>query len=116
MDWLERYSASIGLRLNEAMTQASRMEVRAHDLEVELARANNEHNVQRAVAEQRAKEAELQVAALHENVEALMARRRPSPSRKRRLSLRGRGSPSQCGGCPQSCVGGDRRGEEAHRG
>ena len=51
VDWLERYIASVGLQLNEATTQASRMEVRAHDLELELARANNEHNLQRAVAE-----------------------------------------------------------------
>ena len=68
------YNASVGLRLNEATAQASRMEVRAHDLEVELARANNEHNVQRATAEQRAKKAELQVAVLRENIEALTAR------------------------------------------
>ena len=74
VDWLERYSASVGLRLNEATAQASRMEVRAHNLEVELARANNEHNVQRAAAKQRAKEAELQVAALCESVEALTVR------------------------------------------
>ena len=74
VDWLERYNASVGLRLNEAMAQASRMEVRAHDLEVELTHANNEHNVQRTAAEQRAKEAELQVDVLRENVEALTAR------------------------------------------
>ena len=74
MDWLERYNASVGLRLNEAMAQASRMEVRAHDLGVELARANNEQNVQRVAAEQRSKEAELQVAALCESVEALTVR------------------------------------------
>ena len=48
VDWLDRYSASVGLRLNEATTQASRMEVKAHDLEVALARANSEHDVQRA--------------------------------------------------------------------
>ena len=54
VDWLERYIASVGLRLNEATAQASRMEGRAHDLELELARANNEHDVQRAAAEQRA--------------------------------------------------------------
>ena len=59
VDWLERYSTSVGLRLNEATTQASRIEVRAHDLGVELTHANNEHNVQRAAAEQRVKEAEL---------------------------------------------------------
>jgi len=45
VDWLERYSASMGLRLNEATTQASRMEVKAHDLEIALARANSEHDV-----------------------------------------------------------------------
>jgi chromosome segregation ATPase len=74
VDRLERYSASVGLRLNEATTQASRMEVRAHDLELELNRANNERDVQRAAAEQKAKEAELQLAALCEKVEALTAR------------------------------------------
>ena len=45
VDWLERYSASVGLRLNEATTQASRMEVKAHDLEVALARANSDRDV-----------------------------------------------------------------------
>jgi len=50
------------------------MEVRAHDLELVLARANSEHDVQRAAAEQRAQEALQQIAALHENVEALTAR------------------------------------------
>jgi phage host-nuclease inhibitor protein Gam len=74
VDWLEHYSASVGLRLNEAVTQASKMEVRAHDLERELARATTEHNAQRAATEQRAREAELQVAALREQVEALTAR------------------------------------------
>ena len=54
VDWLERYSASVGLRLNEATAQASRMEVCAYDLERELARANNERDAQRAVAEQMA--------------------------------------------------------------
>ena len=73
VDWLERYSASEGLRLNEATTQASSMQVRAHDLELELARANNERDVQRVAAEQKAKEAELQVATLPENMEALVA-------------------------------------------
>ena len=48
VDWLERYSASVGLRLNEATIQASQMEVRAYDLEAALARANSEHDVQRA--------------------------------------------------------------------
>jgi len=67
------YIASVGLRLNEAMTQAGRMEVRAYDLERELARATTEHNAQRAATEQRAREAELQVAALCEQVEALTA-------------------------------------------
>jgi len=74
VDWLERYNASIGLRLTEATTQASRHEVRAYDLERELARINNERNAQRAAAEQRAQEAQQQIAALRENVEALTAR------------------------------------------
>ena len=72
--WLEKYNASLGLRLNEASTQASKMEARARGLELELTRANGERNAQRATAEQKAKEAELQVAALRENVEALAAR------------------------------------------
>ena len=50
------------------------MEARAHGLELELTRANSERDVQRATAEQKAKEAELQVAALRENVEALAVR------------------------------------------
>ena len=62
--WLEQYSASLGLRLNEASTQASKMEARARGLELELTRANGERNAQRATAEQKAKEAELQVTAL----------------------------------------------------
>jgi hypothetical protein len=49
------------------------MEVRAYDLEHELAHATTEHNAQRAAIEQRAREAELQVAALREQVEALAA-------------------------------------------
>ena len=68
------YSASVGLRLNEATTQASRMEVCAHDLELALAYANSERDVQRAVAEQRAQEAQQQIAALREEVEVLTAR------------------------------------------
>ena len=52
VDWLESYSANVGLRLNEAVTRTSRMEVRSYDLECELARANTEHNAQRAAAEQ----------------------------------------------------------------
>ena len=74
VDWLERYSASVGLRLDEATTRASRMEVRAYDLERELARINNERDAQRAEAEQRAQEAQQQIAALRENVEGLTAR------------------------------------------
>ena len=73
VDWLDRYSASVGLRLNEATTQAGRMEVRAYELERELARATTEHNAQRAAIKQRAREAELQVASLHEQVGALIA-------------------------------------------
>jgi len=73
VNWLDRYSASVGLRLNEATTQASRIEVRAYDLERELARINTLHNAQRAAAEQWAREAELQVASLHEQVGALIA-------------------------------------------
>jgi len=74
VDWLERYSASVGLRQNEATTQASKIEARAHGLELELTRANGEHDTQRATANQKDKEAELQVAALCVNVEALAAR------------------------------------------
>ena len=48
--------------------------MRAYDLERELARINNERNAQRAAAEQRAQEAQQQIAALRENVEALTAR------------------------------------------
>ena len=51
VDWLEQCSASVGLWLNEAMAQASRMVVRAHDLQLELAHANSERDVQRAAAE-----------------------------------------------------------------
>ena len=50
--------------MNEASTQASKMEARARGLELELTRANGERNAQRATAEQKAKEAELQVTAL----------------------------------------------------
>jgi hypothetical protein len=71
VDWLERYSTSVGLRLNEATAQASRMEVRAYDLELTLARANSESDVQKAAAEQRGQEAQQQIAALRKSVEAL---------------------------------------------
>ena len=74
MGWLEKYSASLGLRLNVASTQASNIEARARGLEVELTRANGERDTQRAMAEQKAKEAEMQVAALRENLEALAVR------------------------------------------
>ena len=47
------------------------MEVRACDLEHELARANNERDTQRAATEQTAQESQQQIAALRENVEAL---------------------------------------------
>ena len=57
VDWLERYSASVGLRLNEATTQVGRMEVRTHDLELALASTNSERDTQRAAAEQRVHEA-----------------------------------------------------------
>ena len=50
------------------------MEARDHGLELELTHANSERDAQRATVEQKAKEAELQVAALHENVEALTTR------------------------------------------
>ena len=50
------------------------MEARARGLEVKLNRANGERDTQRAMAEQKAKEAELQVAALRENLEALAVR------------------------------------------
>ena len=41
----------MGLRLNEATTQAGRMEVCAHDLELVLAHANSKHDAHRATAE-----------------------------------------------------------------
>ena len=47
------------------------MEARARGLELELTCANGERDAQRATAEQKAKEAKLQVAELHMNVEAL---------------------------------------------
>ena len=68
VNWLDRYSASVGLRLNEATPQAGRMEVRAHDLELALARANSERDAHRATTEQRAQEAQQQIAALLEEV------------------------------------------------
>ena len=98
--WLEQYSASQGLRLNEASTQASKMEAQARGLELELTSANGERDAQRAAAEQKAKEAELQVATLRENVVALVARAAwPSkhlliPSCRRMLSSGHRGMPS----------------------
>ena len=49
--WLEKYSASLGLLLNEASTQASKMEARARGLELELTCANGERDAQRATAE-----------------------------------------------------------------
>ena len=50
------------------------MEAQARGLELELICANGERDAQRAAAEQKAKEAELQVAALRDNVVALAAR------------------------------------------
>ena len=74
VDWLDRYSASVGLRLNEAPTQAGRMQLRAHDLELVLAHTNSEHDAHRATAEQTAQEAQQQIAVLRGNVEDLTAR------------------------------------------
>ena len=74
VDWLDRYSASVGLRLNKAPTQAGRMQLRAHDLELVLAHANSEHDAHRATAEQTAQEAQQQIAALRETVEELTER------------------------------------------
>ena len=107
VDWLDRYSASVGLRLNEAPTQAGRMQLRAHDLELVLAHANSEHDAHRATAEQTAQEAQQQIAALRGNVEELTARVAHRGTEER---------PPHCRDDPHSREGGDRRGKETHRG
>jgi len=62
VNWLERYNASLGVRLNEANAQVSPLDVRNRALELELARANGERDAQRAAAEQKAQEVEEQAA------------------------------------------------------
>ena len=65
--WLEHYNASLVMQLDEANARAGQvfpLEARNHELELELARANNECDTQRATADQKAQEAEPQAAEL----------------------------------------------------
>ena len=48
---LERYNASLGVRLGEANAQVSALEARNRALELELAWANGERDAQRALIE-----------------------------------------------------------------
>ena len=64
VDWLGKYSTSLGLRLGEADAQVSALETWNHALELELARVNGERDAQRATAEQKAREVESQAATL----------------------------------------------------
>jgi hypothetical protein len=69
VNWLERYNASLVVRLGEANALVSDLE-----LELELARANGERDAQRAEAEQKAQESESQAATQYQNAEELEAR------------------------------------------
>jgi len=72
--WLEQYNASLVARLGNANTLVSNLGARNHALEEELARAHGDRDAQRAMAEQKAQEVELQTSALQQKDEALEAR------------------------------------------
>jgi len=74
VDWLGKYSASLGMRLGEADAQVSFLEEQNRALELEPAWANGERDAQRALIEQKAQEPESHAAALRENMESLEAR------------------------------------------
>ena len=74
VDWLGRYNASLVAQLNEANTRAdqvSPLEARIRGLELELARAHGKCDAQRAVADQKAQEAEAHEAKLRRAAAAL---------------------------------------------
>jgi hypothetical protein len=72
--WLEQYNASLLVRLGKADTLMSDLGARDHAQEVELARAIDECNAQRAAAEQKAWEVKLQMAALQQKDEMVEAK------------------------------------------
>ena len=64
MRWLGQHNADLVLRNIDANTKMTDLGARQQALEEELARAAGERDVQRAAAEQKAQEAEVQTAEL----------------------------------------------------
>ena len=64
MSWLGQYNADLVLRNIDANTQLTSLGACQRVLEEELARTADERDIQRAVAEQKAQEAEAQTAKL----------------------------------------------------
>ena len=64
MRWLGQHNADLVLRNIDANTKMTDLGARQRALEEELVRTANEHDVQRAAAEQKAQEAEAQSAEL----------------------------------------------------
>ena len=62
--WLGQHNAELVLKNIEANTRMTDLGVRQQALEEELARVTSERDVQRAAAEQKAREAEKQTAEL----------------------------------------------------
>ena len=74
VQWLEQWNATLVARLGEANTLVSDLGAQDRARKEELARAIGERDAQRAAAEQRAWEVELQTTALRQKDEALEAR------------------------------------------
>ena len=72
--WLKQYNASLLVQLGKADTLMSDLGLRDRVWEVELARAIDMRDAQRAAAEQKAREIELQVAALQQKDVVLEAK------------------------------------------
>ena len=64
MHWLGQHNAGLVLQNIDPNTKMTDLGARQQALEEELARAAGEHDVQRAVVEQKAQEAEAQTAEL----------------------------------------------------
>ena len=62
--WHGQHNADLVVRTIEANTMVTDLGVRQHALEKELAQTANEHDSQRAAAEQRSQEVEVQAAEL----------------------------------------------------
>ena len=80
--WLGQHNVELVLKNIEANTRMTDLGARQQALEEELARVTGERDIQRAAAEQRAREIEEQTAEL-QRLGRCLSRRRLSFSRKR---------------------------------